>query len=65
LVALFPGPADQPATPKYELLLRGGHVIDPRNGINAPRDVAIAAGRVAAAAPAISPSDALKTIGAG
>ena len=62
LVALFPGPADQPATPKYELLLRGGQVIDPRNAINAPRDVAIAAGRVAAVAPAISPSDASKTI---
>jgi len=44
------------------LLLRGGHVIDPRNAINAPRDVAIAAGRVAAVAPAISPSDAAKTI---
>jgi dihydroorotase len=62
LVALFPGLADQPAAPKYELLLRGGHVIDPRNAINAPRDVAIAAGRVAAVAPAISPSDASKTI---
>ena len=44
------------------MLLRGGHVIDPRNAINAPRDVAIAAGRVAAVAPAISPSDAAKTI---
>jgi dihydroorotase len=44
------------------LLLRGGHVIDPRNAINAPRDVAIAAGRVAAVAPAISPADAAKTI---
>ena len=44
------------------MLLRGGHVIDPRNAINAPRDVAITAGRVAAVAPAISPSDAAKTI---
>ena len=44
------------------MLLRGGQVIDPRNAINAPRDVAIAAGRVAAVAPAISSADAAKTI---
>jgi dihydroorotase len=48
--------------PKYELLLRGGHLIDPRNGISALRDVAIAAGKVAAVAPGINPSDATKTI---
>ena len=30
------------AQPKYDLLLRGGHVIDARNSINAVRDVAIA-----------------------
>ena len=62
MLGLFPGLAGQPATPKYELLLRGGHVIDPRNAINAPRDVAIAAGRIAAVAPGIRPSDASKTI---
>ena len=33
------------AAPKYDLLLRGGHVIDPRNNISAVRDVAISAGR--------------------
>src|SRR5258708_38456346 len=37
-----------PAQPKYDLLLKGGHVIDPRNGITAVRDVAIADGKVAA-----------------
>ena len=62
LLGLFPGITGQPGTPKYELLLRGGHVIDPRNAVNAPRDVAIAAGRIAAVAPAIRPSDASKTI---
>ena len=62
LLGLFPGITGQPGTPKYELLLRGGHVIDPRNAINAPRDVAIAAGRIAAVAPGIRPSDASKTI---
>jgi dihydroorotase len=35
---------------EYDLLLRGGHVIDPRNGIDGPRDVAIWEGRVAAVA---------------
>lgn len=31
---------------EWDLLLKGGHVIDPRNGINAVRDVAIAEGRI-------------------
>jgi dihydroorotase len=47
---------------KYDLLLRGGHVIDARNGIDAIRDVAIAAGRIARVAPTISPGEARKTI---
>ena len=34
---------DLPAAqqPQYDLLLKGGHVIDPRNGINGPMDVAV------------------------
>jgi dihydroorotase len=47
---------------KYELLLRGGHLIDPRNNISATRDVAIAAGKIAAVAPRIDPAEASKTI---
>ena len=27
---------------EYDLLLKGGHVLDPKNRVNAPRDVAIA-----------------------
>jgi dihydroorotase len=50
------------AEPKYDLLLRGGHVIDPRNGTNAVRDVAIAGGKIAAVAPRIEPAEAFKTI---
>jgi dihydroorotase len=50
------------AEPKYDVLLRGGHVIDPKNGINAVRDVAIAGGKVAAVAPRIDPAEAFKTI---
>ena len=50
------------AEPRYDLLLRGGHVIDPRSGISAVRDVAIAAGKVAAVAPKIDPAEAFKTV---
>lgn len=48
--------------PKYDLLLKGGHVIDPKNGVSAVRDVAIAGGRVALVAENISPTDARKSI---
>src|SRR5215469_119929 len=56
--------ADRPtaAAEKYDLLLRGGHVIDPKNEINARRDVAIRDGKIAAVAPNIDPSSALKTV---
>jgi dihydroorotase len=47
---------------KYDLLRRGGHLIEPRSEVSAPRDVAIAAGRIAAVAPHIDPADALKTV---
>ena len=48
--------------PKYDLLLRSGHLIDPRNNISAARDVAISGGKVAAIAPNISPADAKTTV---
>ncbi len=47
---------------KYDLLLRGGRVIDPKNKLSAVRDVAIAAGKVAAVAPRIDPAEALKVV---
>ena len=50
------------AQQKYDLLLKGGHVIDPRNRISAVRDVAIANGKVAAIAANISPADAVKVV---
>ena len=48
--------------PQYDLLLKGGHLIDPKNKIDAVRDVAIKAGKVAAIAPSIKPADAAKTV---
>jgi dihydroorotase len=59
LLAVVPVTA---AEPKYDVLLRRGHVIDPRNNLSAVRDVAIAGGKVAAVAPGIDPADAFKTI---
>ena len=41
--------------PVPDLLLRGGHVIDPRNGVDAVRDVAIVGGRIVAVAPNLAP----------
>jgi len=56
--------AQQPASPspKYDLLLRGGHVVDARNKISAVRDVAIAGGKIAAVEAKLDPADALKTV---
>src|SRR3989442_168715 len=61
---LLLGLAGHAQTPKYELLLRGGPLIDPRNNISATRDVAIAAGKIAAVAPQINSAEASKTIDA-
>jgi dihydroorotase len=51
-----------PATHKYDLLLRGGHVIDARNNLSAVRDVAIFEGKIVAVEPNLPPADALKTV---
>ena len=50
------------AAAQYDLLLDGGYVIDPRNGVNGHRDVAIADGRIAAVEPEIDPSLAERTL---
>src|SRR5437899_3545802 len=52
------------AQQKYDLLLKGGHVIDARNQISAVRDVAIANGKVAAVAANIAASDGFKVVDA-
>ncbi len=48
--------------PPYDLLLKGGHVVDPRNNVDGLRDVAIRGDRVAAVAANISPAEAKQTI---
>jgi dihydroorotase len=49
------------AQPRYDLLLKGGHVIDPKNGIDEVRDVAIAAGKIARIAANIDAGEARTT----
>ena len=46
----------------YDLLLKGGYVIDPKNKISGVRDVAIRDGRIAAVAPSLQASQARKVV---
>ena len=50
------------AQPAYDLLLKNGTLIDPKNNINARRDVAIAGNKIAAVEASIDPARARKTI---
>lgn len=47
---------------RYDLLLKGGHVIDPANHIDEPRDIAVTAGKIAAVEKNISPDRAAKVV---
>jgi dihydroorotase len=49
--------------PRYDLLIKGGRVIDPSMRLDAVRDVAISGGRIAAVEPSIA-ADAVDTIDA-
>lgn len=49
---------------QYDLLVKGGHLIDPKNEIDALRDVAIKDGKVAAVEPNIAANHAERTIDA-
>ena len=49
------------AQAQYDILLKGGHVIDPRNNIDAVRDVAVKDGKIAAVEQSIDASRA-KTV---
>lgn len=47
---------------EYDLLLRGGHVFDARNGIDTRMDVAVAEGKIAEVAKSISQEKAKKVV---
>jgi dihydroorotase len=64
VAAVLSAPITAAAQNEYDLLLQGGHVIDPRNNVDAIRDVAISAGKITAIAPKIDAADAAKTIDA-
>ncbi len=51
------------AQPVYDLLLKDGHVIDPKNGISDVMDVAIAGGKIARVAPSIPAAQAKRVAG--
>jgi dihydroorotase len=66
-LAAQPAGQNQPAAQtkvqlKYDLLLKGGRVIDAKNKLNAVRDVAISGGTIAAVAVNIPASEAGKTV---
>src|SRR5262249_38757957 len=50
------------AQTQYDLLLKGGHVIDGKNKVSAVRDVAIQGGKIAEVAPSIPASKARKVV---
>jgi len=50
--------------PDYDLLIRNGHVIDGKNGVDAIRDVAITGGKIAAVAANIAPARAKEVVDA-
>ncbi|MBA2602852.1 MAG: amidohydrolase/deacetylase family metallohydrolase [Acidobacteria bacterium] len=52
------------AQSEYEVLLKGGHVIDPRNGIDGVMDVAIASGKIARVASDIAVAGARQIVDA-
>ena len=48
--------------PRYDLLLKGGHVIDPANGLDGKRDVAVLLGKIAAVEKDIPTEEAAKVV---
>src|SRR5690348_11136766 len=66
ITALLPLVLVQPATnaqvPRYDLLLKGGRVIDPANGLDAKMDVAVSLGRIAAVEKDIPADQAGKVV---
>ncbi|MEX2263524.1 MAG: amidohydrolase/deacetylase family metallohydrolase [Bryobacteraceae bacterium] len=58
LPILFLLPGALLAQPAYDLLLKGGHMIDPKNNISKAMDVAIKDGKIARVAPDIPAAEA-------
>jgi dihydroorotase len=61
-LAIFLAASAYAQTPHYDLLLKGGHVIDPANKIDALMDIGVAAGKIAAVAKDIPADSASKVV---
>ena len=62
LLSVILGLAQSAFAQQYDLLLKGGHVVDAKNQLSAVRDVAIKDGKIAAVAQNIPAASALKTV---
>src|SRR5215469_18333555 len=62
LAAIFLACAIPAHAQQYDLVLRNGHVIDPKNNIDAQRDVAIRDGKIAAIEPSIPATAAKQSV---
>ena len=56
VIACASAPTARQVASKYDLVIAGGHVIDPRNGIDGVRDIAISGGVIAAIGPRLDPA---------
>ena len=63
-IALVIGVSRTSVAQQIDLLIRNGHVIDPRNGIDGTMDIAIADGKIMQVARVIPPGDARKVVDA-
>ena len=59
---LFPFAINSLHGQQADILLKGGHVIDPKNKIDAPMDIAIAGGKISEVAKNIPATNAKKVI---
>ena len=62
LVMTLLAPDANAQTPRYDLLLKGGHVIDPANQVDGSFDVAVSAGKIAAVEKDIPASQSGKVV---
>ena len=62
VVVIVMGTAAWAQAPRYDLLLKGGHVIDPANHLDAVMDVAVLKDKIAAVEKDISSSEAGKVV---
>ena len=49
---------------RYDIVIKGGHIIDPKNNINGVRDIAISNGKIATVAADISTKEAAQVVAA-